>query len=143
MSRFNVWTADRPPEYDRRDDRTWEIAADTDSPGPPGRAGSIPAAAMNRSAIHVRPIDLDVVFVAYDNGVPTPDKLRLDLHKAIGDFVGDFPGVLLVDAVMHTAVGDEVMILKIESIKRHLETQPAQDELGSEQRGGELRHIDR
>jgi hypothetical protein len=58
--------------------------------------------------------------------VPARQQFRLKLHEMVRCFVGHFPSVLFIDAIMNAAIGEEVMVFEIELIRRHSETQTAQ-----------------
>jgi hypothetical protein len=68
-------------------------------------------------------VDLDVQFVANHDSVPARQQFRLKLHEMVRCFVGHFPGVLFIDAIMNAAIGEEVMVFEIELIRCHSETQ--------------------
>lgn len=79
----------------------------------------------DRILVEIGAVDFLVVLVANDDPLIGRDEVRLVLHRPFGDFIRHVPRVDDVGAFMRAAIGNNDMILKIESIFRHVVTSAA------------------
>ncbi len=77
------------------------------------------AALQHRFPVETGAIHLLIGGVPNHYGVVAIHQFRLRLHQPLGDLIGDFLRVQLIDAIMVAAVGDETVVFEVEAIERH------------------------
>jgi hypothetical protein len=81
----------------------------------------------NRCLVHLRPVNLTVVFVTHDNGVVAIKEFWMSLNESVGDFIRHHLSIGFVGAFVQSTVGNNNMIFKIETILQHCQRQQPTD----------------